>query len=147
MSLDVYLTDPKRITGETHRVIFVREDGETKEISRDEWNERYGDLEPVSVETTEEIYWANMTHNLGAMAVEAGIYDHLWRPDENGITKAAQLIAPLTEGVALMRREPERFKALNPENGWGSYAVFVPWIEKYLAACCENLDADVSVSR
>ena len=31
-----------------------------------------------------EVFSANITHNLGAMAKEAGIYMHLWRPDELG---------------------------------------------------------------
>jgi len=34
------------------------------------------------------VYDANITHNLGAMAEAAGIYKHLWRPEEIGITKA-----------------------------------------------------------
>ena len=29
------------------------------------------------------------------MAKEADIYQHLWRPDEIGITKAAELIPPI----------------------------------------------------
>lgn len=29
-----------------------------------------------------EVYWANITHNLGKMAREAGIYTALWRPGE-----------------------------------------------------------------
>jgi len=77
----------------------------------------------------------------------AGIYKHLWRPEEIGITKARQLIEPLSIGVALMKREPQRFIALNPSNGWGSYDGFVPWIERYIAACCEFPEAEVSVSR
>ena len=36
----------------------------------------------------EGAYSANITHNLGKMAEEAGIYKHLWRPEEIGITKA-----------------------------------------------------------
>lgn len=93
------------------------------------------------------VYDANITHNLTAMAEEAGIYMHLWRPEEIGITKAEQLIEPLTEGLALMKADPERFRKHNAPNGWGMYHHFVPWIEKYLAACIENPDAEVRVSR
>lgn len=96
---------------------------------------------------TSEVYAANITHNLGRMAEEAGIYKHLWRPEEIGVTKASQLIEPLSIGVALMKREPERFIALSPANDWGSYDGFVPWIERYIAACCEFPEAEVSVSR
>lgn len=95
----------------------------------------------------EETYSANITHNLGKMADEAGIYKHLWRPEEIGITKARQLIEPLAIGLSLMKREPERFRALNPPNGWGSYYDFVPWIEDYLEACCRWPESEISISR
>lgn len=94
-----------------------------------------------------EVFWRNITHNLGRMAMEAGIYQHLWRPDEIGVTKAAQLIEPLRAGLAALRAEPERFSALNPVNGWGSYDGLCKFVSDYLAACEENPDADVEVSR
>lgn len=96
-------------------------------------------------ETT--VYDANITHNLGRMAEEAGIYQHLWRPEEIGITKAAQLIEPLRAAVALMDADRPRFEAFNSENGWGLYEHFVPFVKHYLEACEENPDADVRVSR
>lgn len=93
------------------------------------------------------VYDSNITHNLTGMAAEAGIYKHLWRPDEIGITKAAQLIEPLRAGLELLRADPERFQKHNAPNGWGMYEHFVPFVEGYLKACEENTDADVSVSR
>jgi len=93
------------------------------------------------------VYTANITHNLNKMAQEAGIYEHLWRPDEIDITNAGQLIGPLREGLALLKSDPNRFEAFNPENGWGTYEGLVSFVEKYLAACEENPDADVSVWR
>ena len=93
------------------------------------------------------VFSSNITHNLNKMAEEAGIYEHLWRPDEIGITKAEQLIDPLREGLAKLKAEPERFKKFNATNGWGLYEHLVPWVEKYLQACEANPDADVSVSR
>ncbi len=65
-------------------------------------------------------YSANITHNLGDMAEEAGIYKHLWRPEEIGITKAVQLVEPLSKGLSFMKSDPERFKKFNAENGWGN---------------------------
>jgi hypothetical protein len=94
-----------------------------------------------------EIFSQNITHNLGAMAEEAGIYKHLWIPEEIGITTAIDLIQPLKEGVALMKKEPERFKKFNASNGWGMYEDFVPWIERYIEACELNPGSKVSVSR
>lgn len=96
-------------------------------------------------ETT--IYDRNITHNLNKMADEAGIYKHLWRPEEIEITKAAQLIEPLREGLALLLSDPERFKKFDPENKWGDYDGLVDFVREYLAACEENPSASVRVSR
>lgn len=94
-----------------------------------------------------EVYSRNITHNLNKMAEEAGIYYHLWRPDEIEITKAASLVMPLTEGLQRLLADPERFKALNPENGWGSYEGLVDFVRAYRDACEANPDANVEVSR
>ena len=94
-----------------------------------------------------EVYWANITHNLGKMAGEAGIYEALWRPEEIGITKAGQLIEPLQAGLAKLKADPAHYEQFNAPNGWGLYKHFVPFVEKYLAACEENPDATVRVSR
>lgn len=93
------------------------------------------------------VFDANITHNLGGMAKEAGIYKHLWRPEELGITNAGDLVEPLTNGLALMRGDPIRFKAFDAENGWGIYEDFIPWIEKYLQACIDNPDGIIEVYR
>ena len=93
-----------------------------------------------------EVYSANTTHNLGKMALEAGIYHHLWRPEELGIKQAGELIMPLRAGLALLKSDPERFKKFDSPNGWGLYVHFVPFVEKYLEACEQNPDSAVEVS-
>lgn len=95
----------------------------------------------------DEGFSQNITHNLNKMADEAGIYGIVWRPAENGITTARQLIEPLRKAIADMKADPERFKKHNAPNGWGLYENFLPWLEKYLKACEEMPDAAVSVSR
>jgi hypothetical protein len=95
----------------------------------------------------EEVFYANITHNLNRMAMEAGIYKALWRPEEVGFTHARDLIEPLTHGLELLKSDPAKYKALDPDNGWGSYDGCVPWIEKYLKACRDYPDATVAVSR
>jgi len=94
-----------------------------------------------------EVYWANITHNLGQMAEVAGIYKHLWRPEEIGITKAKELIEPLTKAIKLMREDRVKFELYNASDGWGLYIDFVPWIQMYLDACIEHPEAYISVSR
>lgn len=101
----------------------------------------------LDVSLHQSVYSANITHNLGAMAQEAGIYQHLWRPEELHIWSASELIEPLAKGLALLVSDPERFKKYDSPNGWGTYGHFVPFVSQYLAACVANPDATVSVSR
>ncbi len=98
-------------------------------------------------EVREEFFSANITHNLGNMAEAAGIYKHLWRPEEIGVKNAAQLIEPLTNAVLDMKARPDHYEQFNASNGWGKYENFVPWIEEYLRACIENPEAEIYVSR
>lgn len=94
-----------------------------------------------------EVYEANITHNLGGMANEAGIYGIVWRPEENNIVKAEQMIQPLFQALREMKRDPKRFEKHNAPNGWGLYENFVPWLDRYLDACMKYPDAKVSASR
>lgn len=125
MSLDVYLI------GEQHEVNCYCSECGHKHTKIEE----------------ERLYEANVTHNLNKMADKAGIYQALWRPDENGMVKAKDIIDILTKGLKKMKKYPERFKKLNPPNGWGSYDEFVPWIENYLKVCIEYPEATIKVSR
>lgn len=121
------------------------------------------------------LFSANITHNLARMANEAGLYLACWRPaclldaaiaaqliaaeeskqwaDARGLEArlpqphARDLTAPLRAGLALLKSDPDRFRAFNAENGWGTYGDFVPWVEKYLAACESHPAALVEVSR
>ena len=100
----------------------------------------------------EEVYSANITHNLNKMAIEAGLYECLWRPDESFVSEdgnvyARDLIEQMSKGLNSMKQNPATFKAFKAPNGWGLYEHFVPWIERYLAACIANPDAIVTVSR
>lgn len=122
MSLDLYLEDaPREIRCECGRVL--------------------GEI------PAQEIYTANITHNLARMADEAGIYKHLWRPEQVGVSKAGELIAPIRDGMELMRAEPDRFREFDASNGWGTYEDFLPWLAQLLGACELNPDAYVRVSR
>jgi hypothetical protein len=101
-------------------------------------------LERVQLTT---VFDRNITHNLTGMASEAGIYEALWRPDEQGYRKAEQIIPILRKGLALLESDPERFKKFNASNGWGMYEHFVPFVKSVLSACEEFPDADIVVSR
>ena len=151
MSLDVYLEAEELFTPAAHRTgIFVRENGRHVELTREQWDAMNPGREPVVAQMPEEtttLFEANITHNLNRMADAAGIYEHLWRPDEIGITMARQLIVPLRDGLARLQAEPARFLPMNPPNGWGTYEILVDFVNRYLAACEQWPDATVRVSR
>lgn len=120
MSLDVYLERKKWVSydgGKTHK------------------------------EEMEELYSANITHNLNAMADAAGIYYALWRPEEIGKEKASDIIDLLEKGLDDLKSRPEHFEQFNSPNGWGLYKNFVPFVEEYLNACKKYPDATISVYR
>lgn len=147
MGLDVYLTVDEEVlkkgTG-----IFVRENGENKELTLEEAKERFPDFEAEEyITSSKEAYHSSITHNLNTMAEEAGIYYHLWRPEELNITKAKELIDPLREGLHRLKMDPERFKKFNPENGWGSYDGLVKFVSNYLDACYEYPESKIETWR
>jgi hypothetical protein len=118
-------------------------------------------------EDNEELYSANITHNLNKMAGEAGIYEALWRPhrlrtdydvkegnhtaeldfEESCEIEAREIIPLLEKGLADLKARPEHFKQFDSPNGWGTYVHFVPFVEEYLNACKKYHDAIVRVSR
>ena len=151
MSLDVSLTIPEYQPESPYIPhIFIRDSGQTKEISREEWDRRFPGREPVTILPSDkigEVYSSNITHNLGKMADHAGLYKPLWRPEEIGITHAHQLIEPLRLGLDILRQSPETFQAMNPENGWGTYEGLCTFVSDYLEACRRYPQATVSVWR
>ena len=95
----------------------------------------------------EYVYDVNITHNLGKMAGEAGIYQALWRPEEINKEKAEDIIELLEVGLADLKERPEHFKQFNSSNGWGMYEHFVPFVEKYLNACKEYPKRLIEISK
>lgn len=150
MSLDVTLRVPGVIT-EAREAIFVREAGATREMSREEWDSLYPGREPTVMtfpgNDNGEVYTANITHNLNKMAEDAGIYKHLWRPEEINIKVASELVEPLTDGLILLASDPNRFKQFNPDNGWGDYEGLLRFVADYLGACRKYPQATVEISR
>ncbi len=95
----------------------------------------------------DEVFSANVTHNLNKMAVAAGIYECVWRPDEIEITKAGQIIEPLKLALADMTTRPSHYKTFDSPNGWGLYRHFLPWLAEYLEACIAHPEAIIHISR
>lgn len=95
----------------------------------------------------EDLFEANITHNLNKMAKEAGVYEACWRPEDINAKKAKDIIPLLESGIQKMKEDPEHFKKFDAPNGWGLYKDFLPWLEKYLAACKSNKKASIKISR
>jgi len=98
-------------------------------------------------EQTESVYSGNITHNLGKMAGEAGIYHALWRPEEINKTKAGEIVELLEKGLADLKDRPIYFSKFNAPNGWGTIGDFVVFVERYLEACKEYPEAKIEVDR
>ena len=117
-------------------------------------------------EEKEQLYSANITHNLNVMAEQAGIYKALWRPYqlhkdyvhsedynkemafEDSVTIiASDIIDIIEQGLDLLKNRPDYFSKFNAENGWGKYVNFVPFVEKYLEALKQYPDSLVEVDR
>lgn len=74
-----------------------------------------------------EVAAFNVTYNLGVMLRAAGF--PAWR----ALSGAPPVeTAGVLDGVArALRADPDRFKAMNPPNGWGDYDVAVKFVEDF----------------
>ena len=115
----------------------------------------------------QSLYRSNITHNLGKMANEAGLYEALWRPyqlkegynipegdyqaeykfEADNLVQAHEIIAIIEKGLEDMKARPKHYETFNSSNGWGMYEHFVPFIEKYLNALKQYPEAFVECDR
>ena len=118
-------------------------------------------------EKQEDVYSANITHNLGKMAGEAGLYKALWRPyqlkegynipeddyqaeykfEEENLVRAYEIIPIIEKGLEDMLARPKHYETFNSPNGWGMYEHFIPFIEQYLEALKEYPESFVDCDR
>lgn len=99
------------------------------------------------IQDGEEVFSANITHNLNKMAEAADIYRTLWRPEELGIRQAHECIPRLKTGLLWLIEHKQEAEKYNSPNGWGMYEHFVPFVVEVLTACYEYPIAYVEVSR
>jgi hypothetical protein len=88
-----------------------------------------------------DLHW-NYTSNCAQMWFTAGIY----LIDYDGLP-AGDCLPSLKRGIAHMRAEPARYEAMNPPNGWGSYAGLLAVLDQLVVAFERAPRAIVSVSR
>jgi hypothetical protein len=73
------------------------------------------------------------TWNLGPMLRAAGFEPGSDSPLHG--RPATEWAAVLRGAIERMEAEPERFRAMNPENGWGSYDGILPVLREMLEVC------------
>lgn len=107
-------------------------------VSYDIWLEvDTGGPEPASVGES----W-NYTSNCVGMWCAAGIdLGECHGRDAGGCAEG------LEAAIATLKAEPDRFRAMNPANGWGSYETLVPALEELLATWTAHPKATVHVWR
>lgn len=94
--------------------------------------------------SAETVCAVDITYNLAEMWRAAG----LPFSDENieGMT-GKDMGEALEEGLALLQADPERYKAFNPSNGWGTYEGLCDAVKQLLDACKQYPTATISCSR
>ncbi len=96
----------------------------------------------------ENLYESNITHNLGRLAEAFDLYEPMWRPDENELVFAGQLIPILEKGLnKLLKSDPQKYQDYLPKNGWGSYEGLVEFTQNYLTACLRHPKSKIKVWR
>jgi hypothetical protein len=88
----------------------------------------------------------NITHNLGAIAEEAGIYEALWHPERIKAEHARDIIPHLSQGLLKLKTRPKHYKQFDSPNGWGTYEHFVLFVEDVLTGCKMYPSAKIDVS-
>ena len=148
MSLSIYLYDTEAIEVELLEIPII-ENGSVRFIGVGEWNWRHPEGKIVAhkgIEDAPVVFNSRITANLYPMAKEAGLGDCLWDHYKMGITRPRDLVKHLEKGLQVLLEDPKRFKALNPENGWGTYETLVRFVTEYLKACVEYPYATISAS-
>lgn len=99
------------------------------------------------IEYGESMWSANMTHNLNKIAIEAGVYECLWRPDEIGVKYARDNISNLRFALGFFYSKYDELKKLNPPNGWGDIDGLIEVTQDFLKACMEYPNAIIECDR
>ncbi|GBQ86015.1 hypothetical protein AA14337_3218 [Acetobacter malorum DSM 14337] len=126
--------------------IFLRDEGVTQQITREEWDRRLPNLDPSLYEVCEDdgtVFSLNITHNLVEMAQEAELYEALWRPEEIGVSTASDLIPKLENGLVTLILEKERLLQFSPDNKWGSHDALLGFVRECLRAAQKFPSAEV----
>lgn len=97
-----------------------------------------GGEEPATIDNT----WRNYTSNVSPMWSEA-LGHHITELENRPGRECYPLLVAATE---LMEAQPDRFKAMNPENGWGDYDGALSVLRELASWCRKYPDALLEMS-
>lgn len=152
MSLDIYIISPEPVKRKSTG-IWVRDNGQTRELTREEAIERFPDADPESIQEieieTNEFWHGNITGNLHKMAQECKIecdpqheglslYDLLWRDEYPWEMSHLEYTQCLLTCLVSLTDEPERYKQYNPSNSWGTYEQLVEFVRSFIHALVDE---------
>ena len=85
----------------------------------------------------------NYTHKTNGMIREAGLVE--W-PYEVSDWPAAKLADQLDFALLNLERDPGKYRAMNPSNGWGNYDTLLPVLREVRDQCLKYPSARVRMS-
>ncbi len=100
-------------------------------------------LDTGNVDYCVTLFDANITHNVAPMWIEAGVYDALYESDGK---YAGDISEILINGLIDMKRYPEKYRAMNPANGWGNYEGALKFLDGIATACMHYPKALIRIS-
>ena len=84
----------------------------------------------------------NITYNLSKTWRAAGFDDAAC---DGGL--AVAIIPNVRESLATLKADPDRFRSMNPSNGWGTYEGLIDALQRLLEACERHPNATMSTWR
>lgn len=95
---------------------------------------------------TFNVWDGNLTYNLGPMLDLAGPHwGRISRESEGW--KAVLLLDDVRTLISELRTEPEKYRALNPSNGWGTYEKALKFLDGLLRAIESAPNAEIQLSK
>ena len=92
----------------------------------------------------QELFSANITHDLRAMWEDAGVEEALYESEGK---RAGDLRETIAAGVRRMAAAPAWFRKYDAPNGWGTYEGLCEFVAEYLRACERWPEANVRTWR
>ena len=88
------------------------------------------------------VYSDNYTGNVCPMWNKAGVCDTLYTSSGK---KASEITEVIRKGITAMKADPDEYKKLNPDNGWGNYEGALKFLEDLLRNLEEWPDSTIAI--